>query len=94
MISIFVETQSFSAVCYLCCELWLSCGSTEKFLTRPVVKSILLPYLFATAHFACLKSKLTAIALNSSSLSCDHTYKYVKYFNVTDPENKRKRVHI
>lgn len=93
MVSAFVETQSISAVFHLCSELWVACGiHNEKFLSRPVLTSLLLPYLFETSHYVTLTSQINAMNSSSSSLSCDHTYKYVKHFSVTDPNNKKKRV--
>ena len=92
MISLFVETQSFSTVSHLCCQLWESCGSTRNFLSRQVVGKILLPFLFEKSHYHSIQSETKEVNLSSESLSCDHTYKYVKYFNVTDPLHKKKKV--
>jgi hypothetical protein len=94
MVSLFVETESFSSVHNLSQQLWLSQGSKDKFLSKTTITSILTPYLMFHANALVRLQQQHLINEASRSLSADHTYKFVKHLSVSSPENSRKKVNF
>jgi hypothetical protein len=86
MVSIFIDTQSFSSTHFLCEQLLISNSDSNTFLTRPVIRSLLMTYFFEYAYYVVSASQLDSINQSSSSLSCDHTYKFVKKLRVASSE--------
>lgn len=86
MVSIFIDTQSFSSTQFLCEQLLITNDKSNTFLTRPVIRSLLTSYFFEHAYYAVTASQLDCINQTSSSLSCDHTYKFVNKLSVANSE--------
>jgi hypothetical protein len=86
MVSIFIDTQSFSSTHFLCEQLLISNSDSNSFLTRPVIRLLLMSYFFEHAYYVVGASQLDSINQSSSSLSCDHTYKFVNKLRVANLE--------
>lgn len=93
MLSIFLETVSFSSVEKLLNSLWKATNENEeKFIKFKTIKMLLLSFGYSSICGLVMKNQNDLIKKQSLSLSGDHTYKFVKNLTVFSGYKQKEKV--